>query len=122
MPCGNLVMSKKIRKADESGTVLSVPLRLQMRHMAAKTVDSISMFLMPASWAFIKYSSFSSVENEHRAPSSLPWPVVEQVMSEMTRKCHKLGVLKYWYNQPYTEWHIMANTNGQYTVFVYCIL
>ena len=51
-----------------------VPLRPQNRHMAANTVDSISMFLTPASYAFLRYSSFSSWEKEHRAPSSRPWP------------------------------------------------
>lgn len=41
---------------------------------------------------------------------------------KMTKKCHKMRVLWSWYNQSYTEWHIMANKNGEYTVFIYCIL
>lgn len=55
-----------------------LPLRPQTRHMAANTVDSISMFLTPASYAFLRYSSFSSWEKEQRAPSSRPWPAETQ--------------------------------------------
>ena len=51
-----------------------IPLRPQTRHMAANTVDSISIFLTPASYAFLRYSSFSAWEKEHSAPSSRPWP------------------------------------------------
>lgn len=57
---------------------MTVPLRPQTRHIAANTVDSISMFLTPASYAFLKYSSFSSGEKEQRAPSSRPWPARAQ--------------------------------------------
>lgn len=58
--------------------VMTVPLRPQTRHIAAKTVDSISIFLTPASYAFLRYSNLSSGEKEQRAPSSRPWPTQTQ--------------------------------------------
>lgn len=55
-----------------------LPFRPQSLHIAANTVDSISMFLTPALYALFRYSSFFSLEKEHKAPSNRPWPLKQR--------------------------------------------
>ena len=43
------------------------------KHMAEKTVDSISMFRTPKSWILLKKSFCSFSVNEQNAPSSRAW-------------------------------------------------